>query len=67
MSEDKVQWQIVSTSNYRYVFDDRGRLHCENGHAVVYGDGIEGEYWLNGEKIGGKEEWERLVKLKAFW
>jgi hypothetical protein len=44
-----------------------GKLHCEDGHAMEY-DGHK--YWyINGIHIPctTQKQFERLMKLKAFW
>jgi hypothetical protein len=43
-----------------------GQLHREDGPAAESNNGEK--YWyLNGERIYSQEEFERLIKLKAFW
>jgi hypothetical protein len=48
---------------YRY-----GELHREDGPAQITGRGDK-YWWLNGQYVhcNTQEEFERLVKLKAFW
>lgn len=45
-----------------------GLLHREDGPAVEYFDGYK-EYWYQGQLIqcSSDEEYQRLLKLKAFW
>jgi len=45
-----------------------GMLHREDGPAIEYTNG-EKFWYLNGERINcsTQEEFERLLKLKAFW
>lgn len=56
----------TSFDSYRYYnwYD----LHRENGPAVEYFDGRK-EWWYNNEKINcqTQEEFERLMKMRAFW
>jgi hypothetical protein len=43
-----------------------GKRHRENGPALECADGTK--FWyLNNERIQSQEEFERLVRLKAFW
>jgi hypothetical protein len=41
---------FVSESPFRTVWDDRGRLHCENGPSVEYADGFK-IYSLYGTRV----------------
>ncbi|CAB4196751.1 hypothetical protein UFOVP1290_271 [uncultured Caudovirales phage] len=45
-----------------------GKLHREDGPAVEYPDGTK-EWYLNYKNIKchSQEEFEKLMKLKAFW
>lgn len=45
-----------------------GKYHREDGPAVEHANGHK-EWWLNGKHINcsSQEEFERLLKLKAFW
>ena len=45
-----------------------GELHREDGPAVEYPDGTK-EWYLNYKNIKchSQEEFEKLMKLKAFW
>jgi hypothetical protein len=45
-----------------------GKLHRENSPAVEFADGTK-SWWLNGKQLNcqSQEEFERLVRLKAFW
>jgi len=44
------------------------QLHREDGPAVEYTNGYQ-EWWIKGEqlKFSSQEEFERYMKLKAFW
>ena len=43
-----------------------GKCHRIDGPAVEYTDGKK--YWsLNGKRIDTQEEFDRLLRLKAFW
>jgi hypothetical protein len=42
-----------------------GKCHREDGPAIDFVDGTK-EYWLNNKHVS-KYEFERLVRLKAFW
>jgi hypothetical protein len=47
-----------------------GKVHREDGPALVYEDNPElNEWWYHGKHIpcSSQEEFERLIKLKAFW
>jgi hypothetical protein len=46
----------------------RGSIHREDGPAVVREDGHR-SWWYHGEKLNcdSQEQFERLLKLKAFW
>lgn len=52
-----------------WYFD--GRIHREDGPAVYnnYDFSEYKEYWYQGQKIecSSDEEYQRLLKLKAFW
>jgi len=43
-------------------------LHREDGHAVEHVNGDK-EWWFSGKRlhINSQEEFERYMKLKAFW
>jgi hypothetical protein len=45
-----------------------GELHREDGPAVEEANGCK-EWWYQGKKLdcNSQEEFERLMKLKAFW
>ena len=45
-----------------------GQVHREDGPAIEW-PGHEKAWWYNGQKIdcSSQKEFERLLKLKAFW
>jgi hypothetical protein len=45
-----------------------GKLHREDGPAYEYADG-EKQWWYHGKQLdcNTQEEFERLMKLRAFW
>jgi len=49
---------------------DTGLRHRDDGPAIIYGDESELQmWWYQGKFIdcSSQEEFERLLKLKAFW
>ena len=48
--------------------NNKGQFHREDGPAIELYNG-EKYWWINGEEIDCKtqEEFERLLKMKAFW
>ena len=46
-----------------------GKQHREDGPAVEYTNGQQNEWWISGKRIdcSSQEEFERLMRLKAFW
>lgn len=42
-----------------------GRYHREDGPAVEWAGG-KVDYWFDGKYYPSKEDWEQVVKLKAF-
>ena len=53
--------------NLKQYFDENGDWHRLNGPArILYGNG---EWWYHGTYITNKsqKEFEKLIKLKAFW
>ena len=58
---------VEHTNGYKawYIND---KLHREDGPAVEYASGTK-EWYINNERIDCKtqEQFERLMKLKAFW
>jgi hypothetical protein len=58
---------IFSTGN-KYWFDEKYEYHREDGPAVECPNGFN-EFWFHNKKLDCKsqEEFEQLLKLKAFW
>jgi hypothetical protein len=58
-----IEWNDGTKSWYL-----NGRLHRENGPAIERANGSK-EWWYHGKKLdcGTQAEFERLMKLKAFW
>ncbi|CAB4196760.1 hypothetical protein UFOVP1290_280 [uncultured Caudovirales phage] len=50
-------------------FNKEGQLHRLNGPAIYYPDGKDCLWFINHKQIpcNSQEEFERLIKLKAFW
>jgi hypothetical protein len=63
--EDGPAIECIDGTKHWYI---NGKLHREDGPAIEYIGGDK-SWYLNDEKIYCKtqEEFERLVKLKAFW
>lgn len=53
---------------YTGYYDDKGKHHRLDGPARIWHIGAQ-EWWYHGTKIHCKsqEEFERYLKLKAFW
>ena len=58
---------IEKTNGYKAWYH-HDQFHRENGPAVKYPNGHK-EWWLNDKLINcsSQEEFEQLMKLKAFW
>jgi hypothetical protein len=57
----------IEQANYKAWYLN-GKYHCEDGPAIEWANG--NKFWyLNGKQIPCKtqEEFERLMRLKAFW
>jgi len=61
----------ISHSNEDEYWWKNGLRHRKDGPAVSYisRNEINNQWWLNGEKINisSQEEFERYMKLSAFW
>jgi len=57
--------ESASGDQYWYQHD---RLHREDGPAIILHNGFQ-EWFLNGKiiNVSSQEEFERYMKLKAFW
>jgi hypothetical protein len=55
----------LKTGVWKKVKENENGYHCLDGPAVIRGDGVE-EYWIDGKQYP-KEEWERVISMKAFW
>jgi len=48
-----------------------GYRHKEDGPAIIFGDNkpMPDQWWYNGERIkcNSQQEFERMLRLKAFW
>ncbi len=62
--EDGPAW--ISNMSKQWIINDK--LHREDGPAIEFISGDK-EYWYYGQYIDCKtdEEFQRLIKLKAFW
>ncbi len=62
---DGPSWIVMNGNKYWYR---SGHIHREDGPAVEYANGDKLWYY-NGNRIecSSQEEFERLLKLKAFW
>ena len=58
---------IEYSNGYKSWYID-GKRHREDGPAIEYSNGYK-YWWINGEHINCKtqEEFERLLKMRAFW
>jgi len=63
--EDGPAVELASGDKFWYQYD---KLHREDGPAVEYANGSK-EWFLQGQLINVKsqQEFERYLKLKAFW
>lgn len=57
--------------DYRYkyeVWQINGQRHREDGPAVLFANN-KNEWWLNGKKLScqSQEEFEQLMRFKAYW
>jgi hypothetical protein len=62
-----IRKQFFLMSGTTYYYDENLRLHRENGPAAMYVD-YDRWYW-HGKYIDceSQKEFDRLIKLKAFW
>jgi hypothetical protein len=70
--DDRLVWVLYRTGNKYYYEPDisRVRYHREDGPAIEFKDDIiPKQWWYNGKQLDCKtqEEFEQLLKLKAFW
>jgi hypothetical protein len=67
-SDGSLYSRLYLSSGNRYWFDVLGYNHREDGPAIEGGHGTK-EWWYHGKYMGCKtqQEFERLIRLKAFW
>ena len=58
----------VEYANGNKEWYQHDQLHREDGPAIEFIDGKK-EWWIKGKqpKVSSQEEFERYIKLKAFW
>jgi hypothetical protein len=47
-------------------FDDEGQYHCIDGPALQYRD-CAPRWFIHGKQMPSQKEFERYIKMKAFW
>jgi hypothetical protein len=79
MKSYKLNGLIDHNNEYWYAEEDRNceyrRFHREDGPAIIYSMGfagrkdVEKQWWYLGKRLDCKtqEEFESLMRLKAFW
>lgn len=76
--EDDIRYDVESdgiNSIWFYTkYRTNGQLSRLSGPAVQYGNGIDNgvsksEWWFKGNRVecSSQEEFEKLIKMKAFW
>ena len=64
----RIDGPAVEYANGNKYWFLNGKRHREDGPAVECTDGDK-EWWLNGKKMNcqSQEQFDKLMKLKAFW
>jgi hypothetical protein len=58
--------QRINLDGFTAYYDEEGDWHCENGPARQGGDLDNPEWFIHGKEMS-QEEFERYIKMKAFW